>query len=88
MEKFRIMRYFGAIVMLLLVALDVSGGDGVRVGIAWQPNVESYDRVILSIEQAGGEAVIWAQLRAAGCVYDGALVGSLYVDHYRGFWRS
>ena len=81
MEKFRIMRYFGAIVMLLLVALDVSGGDGVRVGIAWQPNVESYDRVILSIEQAGGEAVILPQLRPAGFVYDGKLVGSQYVDH-------
>ena len=42
----------------------------VTVGIAWQPNPASYDRVVRSIEAAGGEAVILPQLCAAALDYD------------------
>ena len=80
MEKFSVLKYFSVILMSLLVALTVSGGEKVRVGIAWQPHAANYERVILSIEQAGGEAVILPQLRPAGFDYDGKLVGTQYVD--------
>ena len=66
--------------MSLLVTLDVSSGEAVRVGIAWQPNDRSYDRVILSIERAGGEAVILPQLRPVGFEYDGMTISPGYVD--------
>ena len=42
----------------------------VTVGIAWQPNQASYDRVVRSIEVAGATAVILPQLRAAALDYD------------------
>lgn len=42
----------------------------VTVGIAWQPNPASYDRVVRSIEVAGATAVILPQLRAAALDYD------------------
>ena len=74
-----ILRYWSAIV-LSLVVFAMSGGEAVRVGIAWQPNVSSYDRVILAIEQAGGEAVILPQLRPAGFDYDGMVLSPKYVD--------
>ena len=66
--------------LALMVACPVSGGEGVRVGIAWQPNEASYERAILSIEQAGGEAVILPQLRPAGFEYDGMSLCPNYVD--------
>ena len=66
--------------MALLVALSASAGDKVRVGIAWQPNAGSYERVVMSIEQAGGEAVILPQLRPAGFEYDGMVLSAKYVD--------
>ena len=80
MKRKRILRYWGAIVMCLLVAFAMSGGETVRVGIAWQPNAGSYDRAILSIEQAGGEAVILPQLRPAGFDYDDMALCPKYVD--------
>ena len=52
----------------------------VRVGLAWQPTVESYDRDIRSIEAAGGEAVILPQLCPAGFDYDGTVINPKYVD--------
>ena len=66
--------------MALLVALCVSAGEKVRVGIAWQPNAGSYDRAIMSIEQAGGEAVILPQLRPVGFEYDSMALKAKYVD--------
>ena len=80
MKKVRLLRLWGAIVMALLLALAVKAGETVRVGIAWQPNERSYDRAILSIEQAGGEAVILPQLRPAGFEYDGLALRPNYVD--------
>ena len=63
-----------------LMALIVSAGEAVRVGIAWQPTEASYERAILSIEQAGGEAVILPQLRPADFDYDGMMLCPKYVD--------
>ena len=80
MNKYSFLRYWGAIVMCLLVAFAMSGGESVRVGIAWQPNAGSYDRAILSIERAGGEAVILPQLRPAGFDYDNMALCPKYVD--------
>lgn len=74
------MRYWSIMLLTLLVTFTVSGGEAVRVGIAWQPTVASYDRVILSIEQAGGEAVILPQLRPAGFDYDETVLCPKYVD--------
>ena len=78
--KQRILRHCGCIVLSLLVVFTMSGGETVRVGIAWQPNAASYDRAILSIEQAGGEAVILPQLRPAGFDYDGMALYPNYTD--------
>ena len=68
--------------MLVAVSLTALADNTarVRVGLAWQPNDAAYERVILSIEQAGGEAVILPQLRPAGFDYDGLTIGSQYVD--------
>ena len=74
------MRYWAFGLLVLAVALAAAAGDKVRVGIAWQPNAGSYDRVIMSIEQAGGEAVILPQLRPAGFKYDGMVLSPKYVD--------
>ena len=74
-----ILRYLGVIVMSLVV-FTVSGGEAVRVGIAWQPTEVSYERAILAIEQAGGEAVILPQMRPAGFEYDGTRLCPKYVD--------
>ena len=70
------------VTLLLAVTLTTMAGDGgrVRVGLAWQPNERSYDRVILSIEQAGGEAVILPQMRPAGFDYEGTQIGAKYTD--------
>ena len=80
MEKFSFLRYWVTALMSLLVVFTMSGGEAVRVGIAWQPTAASYDRVILSIEQAGGEAVILPQLRPAGFDYDGMALCPKYTD--------
>ena len=81
MGKTRLLRYW-AFVVVFTFSLAVMAGDGakVRVGIAWQPNEASYERVILSIEQAGGEAVVLPQMRPAGFAYTGATLSSEYVD--------
>ena len=75
-------RYCAAIVLVLAVTLAALAGDGarVRVGLAWQPTSAAYDRVVLSIEQAGGEAVILPQLRPAGFDYDSMALCPKYVD--------
>jgi len=52
----------------------------VRVGLAWQPTEASYERVIMSIEAAGGEAVVLPQLRPAGFDYDGMALCPKYTD--------
>ena len=70
------------VTLLLAVTLAAMAGDGgrVRVGIAWQPNESSYERAVLSIEQAGGEAVILPQMRPAGFDYDGTALCPKYTD--------
>ena len=80
MGKIKLLRYWG--VVLLAVAFTAMAGDGVkvRVGLAWQPNETAYERVILSIEAAGGEAMILPQLRPAGFEYDGMTLSAKYVD--------
>ena len=80
MGKIKLLRYWG--VVLLAVAFTAMAGEGVkvRVGLAWQPNEASYERVILSIEAAGGEAVILPQMRPAGFEYDGLALCTKYVD--------
>ena len=68
--------------MAVVVSLGAVAGEGVkvRVGLAWQPNVASYERVVMSIEAAGGEAVILPQMRPAGFDYDGMVLQPQYVD--------
>ena len=68
--------------LLLVVSLAVAAGDGarIRVGLAWQPNEAAYERVVLSIEAAGGEAVILPQLRPAGFDYDNMTLCPKYTD--------
>ena len=78
--KKRIVKLCGVALLSLLLAFAVNAGEAVRVGIAWQPNAGSYDRAILSIEHAGGEAVILPQLRPAGFDYDGMVLCPKYTD--------
>jgi putative glutamine amidotransferase len=80
--KLRFLRYWTLGFVAFTIALAVTAGEmgRVRVGIAWQPTAASYDRAILSIEQAGGEAVILPQLRPAGFDYDGMTLCPDYVD--------
>lgn len=70
------------VTLLLVVSLAAIAGEGtrVRVGLAWQPNEAAYERVVLSIEAAGGEAVILPQLRPVGFKYDGMALSPEYVD--------
>ena len=67
---------------LLVFSLAAVAGDAarVRVGLAWQPNAAAYERVVLSIEAAGGEAVILPQLRPVGFDYDGTALCPKYTD--------
>lgn len=70
-------------VLLVSVSVAIGAADGetrVRVGLAWQPHEAAYERVVLSIEQAGGEAVILPQLRPAGFDYEGMALCPKYVD--------
>jgi len=75
-------RYAVMVVCVVLVSLAAAAGDGgrVRVGLAWQPKAVAYDRVVLSIEAAGGEAVILPQLRPAGLDYDSTALSPAYTD--------
>lgn len=68
------------IVCCLAVAFNVQAQHPVRIGIAWVPNAKAYDRVVRSIEAAGGEAVILPQMRAAALKYDGTQLLPQYVD--------
>ena len=70
------------VTILLAVTLTAMAGDigRVRVGLAWQPNEAAFERVVLSIEQAGGEAVILPQMRPAGFDYDGTVICPKYTD--------
>lgn len=70
------------VTILLAVTLAGMAGDGgrVRVGLAWQPNEAAFERVVLSIEQAGGEAVILPQLRPAGFDYEDMTLCPKYTD--------
>ena len=80
--KQTILRYWVlALMAVLSIAVGATdGGARVRVGMAWQPNEAAYERVIMSIEAAGGEAVILPQLRPAGFEYDGMALCPQYVD--------
>jgi putative glutamine amidotransferase len=62
--------------------MSAIAGEGVpvHIGIAWQPTEASYERAILSIEQAGGEAVILPQIRPAGFDYNDMVLCQKYVD--------
>ena len=64
------------------ISITATAGDStrVRVGMAWQPNEAAYKRVIMSIEAAGGEAVILPQLRPAGLEYDGMELCPQFID--------
>lgn len=68
--------------ILLAVGMSAIAGEDVpvRIGIAWQPTEASYERAILSIEQAGGEAVILPQIRPAGFEYDDMVLCQKYID--------
>ena len=70
------------VTILLAVTLTAMAGDSgrVRVGLAWQPNEAAFECVVLSIEQAGGEAVILPQMRPAGFDYDGTVICPKYTD--------
>ena len=80
--KQHFIRYWALGLLALIVALAATAGDRVRVGLAWQPNDAAYDRVVRSIELAGGEAVILPQLRPVGFDYDNGVIGSKYVDEF------
>ena len=66
--------------MLLYMNCVASAQDVVRVGLAWQPNEKAYDRVVRSVELAGGEAVILPQMRYDGFDYDGDVISSKCLD--------
>lgn len=71
------------LVMLLWLCFSIaaqSQSEIVRVGLAWQPNSGAYDRVVRSIELAGGEAVILPQVRYAGFEYDKEKISSKHLD--------
>ena len=70
------------VTILLVVSLAATAGDNarVRVGIAWVPNAAAYERAVMSIEAAGGDAVILPQLRPAGFDYDNTVLCPKYTD--------
>ena len=82
MKTSAILRYWVLAVILFAVGTSALAGEDVpvRIGIAWQPTEASYERAILSIEQAGGEAVILPQIRPAGFEYDDRVLCQKYVD--------
>ena len=82
MKTSGILRYWALAVILLVISMSAIAGEDVpvRIGIAWQPTEASYERAILSIEQAGGEAVILPQIRPAGFEYNDMELCQKYVD--------
>lgn len=78
----KMLRYWMLALVVWVTSLVVTAGDSsrVRVGMAWQPNDAAFERVIMSIEAAGGKAVILPQMRPAGFEYDSAVLNAKYVD--------
>ena len=76
------LRFWICVLVVVAVSLAATAGDGsrVRVGLAWQPNETAYDRVVLSIEHAGGEAVILPQMKPAGFEYEGSVLCPKFID--------
>ncbi len=70
------------IICVMLVMLGLGASASVRVGLAWQPNPAAYDRVVRSVELAGGEAVILPQVCPAGMDCDNGVLAGKYVDNY------
>ncbi len=77
-----VLRFWIFVLVAFVVSSVAMAGDGskVRVGLAWQPNETAFERVVLSIEQAGGEAVILPQIRPAGFDYDSTALCPKYTD--------
>ena len=80
--EYKMLRYWVFVLLAWAISFGATAGDGarVRVGLAWQPNAAACERVILSIEAAGGEAVILPQLRPAGFEYDSMTLCPKYTD--------
>lgn len=68
------------ITLLMCMSCMAVAEDMVRVGLAWQPNEKAYDRVVRSVELAGGEAVILPQMRPVGFEYDDSVLQAKYLD--------
>ncbi len=82
MEKSKNNIYIIAMLAVLLCVCNVASADDVvRVGMAWQPNEKAYDRVVRSIELAGGEAVILPQMRPVGFEYEDSVLQAKYLDN-------
>ena len=77
-----ILKYWIFTLLAWGISMAATAGDStrVRVGMAWQPNEAAFERVIMSIEAAGGEAVILPQMRPAGFEYDSIALCAEYVD--------
>ena len=78
----KMLRYRILALLVWVTAFVATAGESarVRVGMAWQPNEAAFERVIMSIEAAGGEAVILPQMRPAGFEYDSIALCAKYVD--------
>ena len=78
----KMLRYWIIVLVAWATSFVATAGDStpVRVGLAWQPNEASYERVIMSVEAAGGEAVILPQMRPASFEYDDMALSEKYVD--------
>ena len=77
-----ILKYWIFTLLAWGISMAATAGESarVRVGMAWQPNEAAFERVIMSIEAAGGEAVILPQMRPAGFEYDSIALCAKYVD--------
>ena len=82
--EYKMLRYWVFVLLAWAISFGATAGEDarVRVGLAWQPNAAAYERVVLSIEAAGGEAVILPQLCPAGFDYDNGKIGVKYVDEF------
>jgi len=80
--EYKMLRYWVLALLVWAISFGVTAGDGerVRVGLAWQPSVAACERVVLSIEAAGGEAVMLPQLCPAGFDYDSTVLSPKYTD--------
>lgn len=66
--------------LVLMATIAAVAETRVRVGIAWQPSLSANDRVVRSIEAAGGKPVLLGQLQAPCVGYDGIDVAESYLD--------